>query len=295
MSCCRRRPSRPGSSRPPARRAAAAWARWPAPGRSRGGAGRRRPGSWPPRRPRRGCRRTSSSSRATRSPSRSSARWRGQAEDGAGHARAVAGVGADHDVVQRGHVGEQADVLERAGDAEPGDLVGPAPGEVGAREPDLALGRLVHAGDDVEHRRLARSVGPDQGEDLALVDVRGRARRWRRRRRSAPSGASSSTRRFGCGLTAPVLGGVDQRCLGDRATPAHAAHAALPSAISRPPLAGTAAGPGPEDHHHHQQRRRRSGPEVGEVLGTGQDVVDLAHHELAEAGATEVLGQPGRP
>src|SRR5579859_2625671 len=94
-----------------------------------------------------------------------------QPQHGARHAGAVPGVGADHDVVQRGHVGEEPDVLEGAGQAQAGDLVGPAAGQVDTGEAGLALGRLIHVGEDVERRRLARPVRTDQGEDLALVDV----------------------------------------------------------------------------------------------------------------------------
>ena len=37
-------------------------------------------------------------------------------------------------------------------------------------EGHLAVGRRVHAGDDVERCGLAGAVGADQGYDLALVD-----------------------------------------------------------------------------------------------------------------------------
>ena len=38
-------------------------------------------------------------------------------------------------------------------------------------EADVALGRLVDAGDHVEDGRLAGAVGPDHADDLALGDA----------------------------------------------------------------------------------------------------------------------------
>ena len=145
--------------------------RWPAPGRSPAGAGRRRRGSWPPRRPRRGCRRTSSSSRATarRRAPRPGARGRPSTAPGTlvrWRASAPTITFSRAVMLVNSRMFWNVRAMPR-----PGDLVGLAPGEVDAREPDCALGRLVHAGHDVEHRRLAGAVGPDQREDLALVDV----------------------------------------------------------------------------------------------------------------------------
>jgi hypothetical protein len=48
---------------------------------------------------------------------------RGVAKDGADHARARAHVAPDHHVLEGGEVREEADVLERARDAELGDAV----------------------------------------------------------------------------------------------------------------------------------------------------------------------------
>ena len=84
---------------------------------------------------------------------------------------AVVRVGADHHVLERSHLAEEPDVLERAGDAESGDLVPLEPGEGLAVESHLAVRRLEHAGDDVEDGRLAGAVRPDEPEDLAAVDV----------------------------------------------------------------------------------------------------------------------------
>ena len=105
---------------------------------------------------------------------------------------------SDQHVVKGGLAFEQADVLEGAGDAQMGDLIGRrgylhagefigvgagvhalhfALGMVGddylIMEIHRAVGGLVHAGDAVEGRRLARAVGADQGDDLALVDAHG--------------------------------------------------------------------------------------------------------------------------
>src|SRR4029079_8403210 len=76
-----------------------------------------------------------------------------------------------HHVLPHGHVQEQPQRLERAGDPLARDLVGLEAADALTREPDVALGRLVDAGDEVEQRRLARAVRPDHAHDLALVDV----------------------------------------------------------------------------------------------------------------------------
>ena len=105
-------------------------------------------------RPGRRCRRTPAAPWPRSTASRSSRRWRGEPEQRAGHARPVPGVGADDDVLQRGHLAEQPDVLERAGDAELGDLVllaacraaGPRaarPRRSAGRRPVIALKQVV--------------------------------------------------------------------------------------------------------------------------------------------------------
>src|SRR5213078_1502807 len=55
-------------------------------------------------------------------------------------------------------------------EAQTGPLVRSQEGDVLIDEDDLTVVGLDEAGDDVEDRRLACSVGPDQAEDLALVD-----------------------------------------------------------------------------------------------------------------------------
>ena len=85
-------------------------------------------------------------------------------------------VGGGHHVLQHGHVHEQPQRLERARDPEPGDdvrrpardrLCCPRLGD----EPDVSRARLVHAGDHVEDRGLARAVRPDDADHLTLADL----------------------------------------------------------------------------------------------------------------------------
>ena len=56
-------------------------------------------------------------------------------------------------------------------DPERRDLVRRDARDVLALEDDRAARRVVDPADQVEHRRLARAVGPDDREDLALADV----------------------------------------------------------------------------------------------------------------------------
>jgi hypothetical protein len=73
----------------------------------------------------------------------------------------------DEDVLERRHLLEEADVLERPSDPELGDRVRRLPADVDAVEHDLA-GRLpVDAGEHVEERRLPRAVRADQAHDRA--------------------------------------------------------------------------------------------------------------------------------
>src|SRR5581483_11882254 len=71
-------------------------------------------------------------------------------------------------VVERAHVREQADVLERAGDAERRPLARPLARDVATLEDDPAGGGAVEARHNVEQRRLARAVWPDEPNDSAL-------------------------------------------------------------------------------------------------------------------------------
>ena len=74
---------------------------------------------------------------------------------------------AHHHVLLDRHVGEGLELLERAGDAEAVDAVGPQAPERPAFEPHVALVRRLEAGDQLEQRGLAGPVRPDDPEDLA--------------------------------------------------------------------------------------------------------------------------------
>src|ERR1700694_3549526 len=78
---------------------------------------------------------------------------------------------ADEDVLDHRHVIEEAAVLECSRDPELGHAVRPRAGHVLAIEDDAAHRRREQAGDAVEQRRLARSVGADQRKDLVSLDV----------------------------------------------------------------------------------------------------------------------------
>ncbi len=93
----------------------------------------------------------------------------GSAEEGGPEALAGAGVAADEHVFQDGHVGEEPDVLEGAGDACGGDLEGLGREDL-AFVADFALGGDVEAGEAVEEGGLAGAVGSDEADDLAAVD-----------------------------------------------------------------------------------------------------------------------------
>src|SRR5438046_514955 len=76
-----------------------------------------------------------------------------------------AGVHADQNVLDRGHVAEEPDVLERPADAERGDLIGTETDERAALPRHGAGVGGVEAGEDVEQRRLAGAVGADDRGD----------------------------------------------------------------------------------------------------------------------------------
>ena len=76
----------------------------------------------------------------------------------------------DQQIVVNGVVRKHAGALERADQAEIGDLVRLQSVERRAAIADGAVGRIQKAGNDVECRGLAGAVGPDQADDLALAD-----------------------------------------------------------------------------------------------------------------------------
>ena len=77
----------------------------------------------------------------------------------------------DLDIVEHRHGLEQADVLERAGNAGLHDLIGLLAVELLAAEVKCALRRRIHAGEQVEDRRLAGAVRADEAHELALMDL----------------------------------------------------------------------------------------------------------------------------
>src|SRR5439155_9464838 len=85
----------------------------------------------------------------------------------AGFAVEIAG---DANVVEDRHRPEEPDVLKRPRDSEPHDIVDAQTGDVAAAEADLAVGRLIDAGDEIENGGLACAVGTDEAAELAFVD-----------------------------------------------------------------------------------------------------------------------------
>ena len=113
----------------------------------------------------------SSSSWARASMAASSARAPRVQQHGAEHAGAGTHVAADHHVLDRAQVGEQADVLERARQAGIGHFMRLLARHGLTIEGAGAVLRDIQAGQHVEQRGLARAVGADQAVDLALLNV----------------------------------------------------------------------------------------------------------------------------
>src|SRR5690606_22516360 len=67
--------------------------------------------------------------------------------------------------------GKDAHELEGAGDAAPCDAVSGFARDGLTRKRDLPRARPQSAGDQIEHRGLARPVGPDETDELAVLDV----------------------------------------------------------------------------------------------------------------------------
>ena len=124
--------------------------------------------------------RRSATSATPSSPSASSARSRSRrssrsergspssADSDPGARRAL---GADHDVLDRGQAREQPDALQRARDAQAGQVVRVDAGE-GRPAPAHRAARGPHeAADHVEQRGLAGPVGADHADDLAACHV----------------------------------------------------------------------------------------------------------------------------
>ena len=77
---------------------------------------------------------------------------------------------SDLDVLLHRHGVEQADVLERAGDAHAVDLVDGLAARIVAVEQNGAAGGSVHLSEQIEHRGLTRSVGTDESGNLGLAN-----------------------------------------------------------------------------------------------------------------------------
>src|SRR6185437_14655259 len=82
-------------------------------------------------------------------------------------AAVAAAMAAEQDVLEHGERAEQRHVLERAPDAERGDLVRAHREERATVEVDAPAVGAVEAAQAVEERGLARAVGPDDAGDLA--------------------------------------------------------------------------------------------------------------------------------
>jgi len=74
------------------------------------------------------------------------------------------------DVFERGEAAEDAGDLKRAPHAEPADVLGRKPVDFFAEEGDPARVAREVAGDQVEERRLAGTVGTNDGAEVALGD-----------------------------------------------------------------------------------------------------------------------------
>ena len=76
------------------------------------------------------------------------------------------------DVFEYGETAEQQVELESPHHPLPGNQVGTHSGDVLALKVNLSSGRLEKSGDEVEQRRLAGTIGPDDAEDFPFVDVK---------------------------------------------------------------------------------------------------------------------------
>src|SRR5262249_14864806 len=83
-------------------------------------------------------------------------------------ARIAAQIATHFQVFGDGHVGEQAPPLGAVGDAELENTPRARPGDVLAKEGDAACRRREQAGDCLQGRGLAGTVGADQRDELAL-------------------------------------------------------------------------------------------------------------------------------
>ena len=87
-----------------------------------------------------------------------------------GHAVVLAHVGAEFEVVAHRELGQHLAAFRGMREAEAHDLVRREAREVLPQEGDLAHARLDEPGDGAQDGGLARAVGPDERDDLALGD-----------------------------------------------------------------------------------------------------------------------------
>ena len=92
---------------------------------------------------------------------------------------------AEGDVVEDAHVAEERVVLEDEADMALADA---EPKSVLAGEQHQAGGGEIEAGEDAQERRLAGARGPEQGDELAGVDIERNAMERRRRPEQALDG-----------------------------------------------------------------------------------------------------------
>ena len=79
-------------------------------------------------------------------------------------------IAGDANVVEDRQRPEQADVLERARDAERHDVVHPQPGDIASGETHGAFSGLVDAGDQIEDGGLPGAIRTDEPAEFALMD-----------------------------------------------------------------------------------------------------------------------------
>src|SRR5207244_4712111 len=79
----------------------------------------------------------------------------------------------DGHVLRHREGGEDAGVLERASQPDGGPAIGAPAGDVGPVQDDASGVEGQDAGDEVEDRRLASAVGPDETQDLVLPEPEG--------------------------------------------------------------------------------------------------------------------------
>ena len=115
-----------------------------------------------------------SNSRASNSSWRSWHKCRA-VDERAEQALAVLVMQSDGDVLDGGEVAEEADVLKSAGDAAAVEDGGRESVDALAGEFDGSGGWRVDAGDEIEGRGLASTVGSDESDEFAGIDGEGEA------------------------------------------------------------------------------------------------------------------------